>query len=210
MIQKSLNSLKQYLSGYFRTLSFEVPSVEIMPVDKDGSTTPADVAITLLHIEEETSLKSQTPYQIAVKNAEKASSKKYASPELCINLYVLISAHHANYETALHHISAVVEAFQAKSSFKFTTVSDCLPDAQEAALEEQTLTMSIYQMSLDQNLNMWQSIGDKLMPSVVYKVRMLKVQASEQSDAAVTLEVRSNFTQDLSRDGLPVEKRNKQ
>lgn len=172
MIPTTLHTLKTHLASRL-SKQFGDCTVELSALNKDGAQTGGDVLLTLVHIEEEAFAKQQSPYKYGVpigSDGRKTAAERYAQPELRLNLYILVSAQHENYETALHHISGVIRAFQAQNTFKV---------GNEA---EPSVIVDLFPLKMEQNINLWQSIGYKLMPSVLYKVRMLVVQESVQTE----------------------------
>lgn len=130
-------------------------------VSKDETESSEGIFITLIHIEEESSVKPQSPYDPVLK-------KEFKNPALLLNLYVLISAQDKDYATALKNISSVIKAFQANSIIPFDDDKD------------NQLRVELYKISLEQNLNLWQTIGSKMMPSVIYKIKMIEIQTSSE------------------------------
>ena len=169
MIYNVLNKVQEYLKTYFAEVKNQRDAVKISALSKDGEDDPSGVVMTLLHIEEESSLKPQSVY---VGRGE----KDYKNPALLLNLYVLFSAQDKDYGTALKNISTVIEAFQANSVIN------------SGSADKKDFVISMHQMNLEHNMNMWQSIGSKLMPSVVYKVRMLEVQVSGRNEDSVQVD----------------------
>ena len=163
MILKSLTYIKAYLKEYIKVLvdSGELDADVIIKIEGIGREEKPDnegIFITLLHIEEETSTKQATPTYTKYSTYEK--------PEIQVNLHVMLSAQHSNYETALRYISLVLQAFQSNTVIR-------------TGEEDEDLRISLHPISLEHMTNLWQTLGAKLMPAVVYKVRMLTVQASK-------------------------------
>ena len=169
MIYDVINKVQEYLKTYFAEVKNQRDAVKISALSKEGEDDPSGVVMTLLHIEEESSLKPQSVY---VGRGE----KDYKNPALLLNLYVLFSAQDKDYGTALKNISTVIEAFQANSVIN------------SGAVDKKDFVICMHQMNMEQNINMWQTIGSKLMPSVVYKVRLLEVQASGRNEDSVQVD----------------------
>ena len=53
--------------------------------------------------------------------------------------------------------------------------------------------MTLHPFTLEQNINLWQSIGYKMMPSVMYKVSLILVQDSESQPDANVEKVITNY-----------------
>ena len=164
MIKDILVSLKEYLS-------FMMPEgtvVDLDSVKKDKETGEGDLVITLLRIEEETSRKPQNFY---FRKGDKEDRETYPiSPDLDLNLEVLISAPAAQYETALTLISNVIRILNS-----IKTIAKPAEMSQESFRLLNSMRLSLMGLSFDQMLSMWQTLGGTLVPAVVYKIRMVIV-----------------------------------
>lgn len=164
MIKDILVSLKEYLS-------FMMPEGTVVVLDsvkKDKETGEGDLVITLLRIEEETSRKPQNFY---FRKGDKEDRETYPiSPDLDLNLEVLISAPAAQYETALTLISNVIRILNS-----IKTIAKPAEMSQESFRLLNSMRLSLMGLSFDQMLSMWQTLGGTLVPAVVYKIRMVIV-----------------------------------
>ena len=145
-------------------------NVVLNSVKREKGTEEEDVVITLLRIEEETSRKSQsTYYREDWDEQNPGKSRVYpTSPDIDINLEILISSHAGKYEYALSQISTVIRLL---NSIKTAIMPKGMNEADFSTLR--SLSISMMPMSFDQHLSMWQTLGGELVPSVAYKVRMI-------------------------------------
>ena len=60
MIYNVLNKVQEYLKTYFAEVKNQRDAVKISALSKEGEDEPSGVVMTLLHIEEESSLKPQS------------------------------------------------------------------------------------------------------------------------------------------------------
>lgn len=214
VILRDINRIAEYLNSFLDKLkesgAYDIadkPGVYVETIGRDMNPDKSGIFITLLHIEEETSMKQQMPV------ATRSFSKD--KPEMMVNMYVMFSAQDSSYDHALQNISWVLQAFQSatvipgdnetkemvtevehlslKNDGTRRTSDDNLEekldieatkeDEKESLLkvsyEKEALRMSIHQMTLDQMTNLWQSLGAKMMPAVIYKVRMLTIKSNE-------------------------------
>ena len=171
MIDDVLTSLKEYLTFMMLKLMGQRINVSLNSVNKDKEVESKDhLVITLLRIEEETSRKPQNFYAL------KTDGIHAKSPDLDINLEILISAPCSPYETALQLISKTMSAI---NSIKTIQKPEGMDDDRFRRLLSYNL--SLLGLSFDQTLSMWQTLGATLVPSVAYKVRMLTVEGSVDS-----------------------------
>ncbi|MBO4804761.1 MAG: DUF4255 domain-containing protein [Paludibacteraceae bacterium] len=176
----TLYLIKEYLKNCFQYKetgrnNLGYVNVSLAPIEKDGQKEGEDIVITLLRVEEETSRKPQNVFQYGIDAQDgkrKAISKK-RNPDVCLNLYVLISSHAQIYETAIAQISDVVYWM---NSIDYEMNSD--------EISGKHLRVELQSLTAEQHNSMWQTLGGKMVPSVVYKVRMVTI-SSEPSTQPV-------------------------
>jgi hypothetical protein len=142
-------------------------------VDSDGKIEipSCSLGITLVNIEEEKTMKSQ------VSAVKKNNTVMYLNPDIKLNLYVLITTNFGDYATALKFLSYVISFFQSKNVFDHQNSPKL-----DVLIEK--LIAELYTLTFEQQNYLWGAIGSKLLPSVMYKVRMLVVQEGiAKSDA---------------------------
>lgn len=176
-IHTTLLSLKKYLENTFqfkanRESSLGYVNVTLAPIEKEGQKEGEDIVITLLRLEEETSRKPQSVFQYGIdeKDGKRKALSKKRNPDVCLNLYVLISSHAQVYETALAQISDVVYWM---NSIDYEMGSD--------EISGNHLRVELQSLTAEQHNSMWQTLGGKMVPSVVYKVRMVTISSESSS-----------------------------
>ncbi|MBR6415086.1 MAG: DUF4255 domain-containing protein [Bacteroidales bacterium] len=174
IIKDILHSIKEYLSCNME----DRLNIVLNSVKKDKGAEEEDIVITLLRIEQETSRKPQNTYYTEVWENDKKRVLP-TSPDLDINLEVLISSHASNYESSLIQISDVVSLLNSVKTA--TKPSKMDKDAFELL---RSLSVSIMNMTFEQHLSMWQTLGGNLVPSVAYKIRMVTISGTPQKEPA--------------------------
>jgi len=180
MIKEALAFLKGELNNYIdRKSSFDDIVNLASIVDQQGNMLlPVDtVGMTLVNVDEERIGKAQNPF---VKLPNGKVTKK--NPVIKLNLYVLftsyaqITSNHEpnNYDQGLEQLSHIVTFFQGHSYFD--------PDAYPALAGNgiDRLVVELYSLPIEQLNYLWAAIGTKYMPSVLYKVRLVTIEDSEQ------------------------------
>ena len=161
----SIELLKKYLEtqscGSIRSFG----SVTLAPIEKEGQT-EEDLLITLLRIEEETSRKPQS-----VHRHEGEGVRKQTNPDVCLNLYILISSHARQYETALAQIS---DAIYWMNGWR--------PE------EHGGIVVELQSLTAEQHNSLWQTLGGIMVPSVVYKVRMVTISSETVEEDTMLIE----------------------
>jgi hypothetical protein len=130
------------------------------PVDLKGNTNSEidnKLCVFLLHLEEEKTIKNSS-----------LQSSGGNNPPIHFNLKVMFIANFPdpNYLEALRYISLVVEYFQGNRVFDKSNTPMLSSNVEKVSMEYMDLNLQ------DLN-NVWSLIGLKLMPSVVYKLKLL-------------------------------------
>ncbi len=171
----TLTTIKNYLEQKFRqqksSLGWEV---QLGPIEKEGQVEKS-LFITLVRSEEETSVK-QPNAQLRT-NAE-GNKHYYVNPDVCLNLYILISSH-AEYGLALQQINDTI--YYLNSIYHYQEDSNISDEIKKLSIELQSPTA-------EQWNSMWQTLGGKVVPSVLYKVRMITISAISSNKEAKLVE----------------------
>ena len=171
-LHQSLTYIKKKVEEMLNTPNVETYLDSIGKDDvKEG------VYVSLLYAEEEKTLKNneylQTYYE--KENPSKVEGYRKVNPKLYLNLYVLVASLCSPYEEALKHISCVIAGFRQKNVFgRFEkedgTVSDDFGEGFELL---DKLIFDIHTLSFDQHNSLWQTIGGKQYPYILYKVKAI-------------------------------------
>jgi hypothetical protein len=172
MIEKALLFLENQVNGYLKKISGFDNKLSLSNItNNEGKTIIKDLGLTLVNIEEETIGKTQTTYK------KDSNDKTYiVNPEIKLNLYLLFTANFGDndtgYRESLKFLSYVISFFQAKNVFNHQNS----PDLDENI---ERLALSLYSVPFEQQNYLWGSIGAKYLPSVMYKARVITVQADD-------------------------------
>lgn len=172
MIDKALELLRDELDAYLQLVLPGVgsgPRVELTKLmNQDGTLSMLDdkVGFTLISVDEEKIMKAQKPTVQTV-----GGTTKFLNPEIRLNLFVLFTANFDDYSTALRHLSQVITFFQGKTVYN-KQVSPTLDPGIES------LYIDYINETIEQQYELWTRLGAKYIPSVVYRVRMLTLQAN--------------------------------
>lgn len=178
MINKVLTILKDELNeslGDNENLGDLVVIEDIAKGDNDTSNIDNKVVITLLSVEEESTLKNSSRYIKTQTVANPTESKiTLEKTPAYLNLYVMVSANRNGYTNALTNISKVIEIFQSKN-----VLTSINPITEE---EEFKFRIELHSVPFDQLSYIWGLLGGKVMPSVLYKISVIKIVAKEITD----------------------------
>ncbi|PWU01786.1 MAG: DUF4255 domain-containing protein [Bacteroidetes bacterium] len=136
-----------------------------------GNTLADNIIITLVNIEEESTLKNQPAFKRPVMN-----SGIYQNPPVYLNLYVLFTCNYsgANYHLALKRLSYVVRFLQSKNSFAASSsVVGSTLNMDDDDILDLKFTLELYTLTFEQINHLWGSLGGRQVPFAMYKLRLV-------------------------------------
>ncbi|MFN6945483.1 MAG: DUF4255 domain-containing protein [Cytophagaceae bacterium] len=151
-------SLNQYLKNRFGFDEEKVLLSNIVNQDGSMAITEGDkVVMTLVNIQQEKI------------NLRPTSGSM--NPPVNVNLFVLFSSYFGenNYEESLKFLSAVLSFFQANNVMNQYNTPDLDPSVEK-------ITFEIVNQDLQGLSFLWGVLGGKYMPSILYKIKMVKIQ----------------------------------
>lgn len=176
MIYKVLTVLKNHLNapgGLYDPPVNEVAVVDdIAKHEGDSQSTDNKVVISLLSVEEESTLKNRSRYQQVVTNKKPVRYDKESAPAY-INLYVMVSANRNMYSKSLADISKVIEVFQKNNVLEYVDNGE--------PKNNFTFRIELHSVPFDQLSYIWGLLGGKIMPSVLYKISVVKIVAPDEA-----------------------------
>jgi hypothetical protein len=142
--------------------------------------------LSLVNLEEEITLRN-TSHVLKQNNGI-----RYQEPPVFLNLYLLFSFRFSSYETSMLRLSQTVELFQNKRVFEASNATDANPFP--SALEK--LIFDFTNLNIEQLNHLWGVLGGAYLPSVLYKVRMVKIQRDESlaGPAITTIQVETSVS----------------
>ncbi|WP_452223619.1 DUF4255 domain-containing protein [Lacinutrix chionoecetis] len=170
MIAKALEFLTSQLDDY---LIRKHPSNKSIVVLSGLVTASGEIAVTqenalvisVVNIAEEGSIANQPNIRRQGNTIEKQASPVY------INLYILITAlfKDSQYKSGLSWLSQVITFFQQNPYFNSSQVE--MPEGIDK------LSLELVNLDIDNMSRFWGALGARYQPSVIYKMRMLKISA---------------------------------
>lgn len=173
MLDSSLIFLRDDINAYINLKTGVADTLEITPLtNNQGQITSDKLGLTLVNIEED-----RTSQPLPQLKPTAVGTILKSNPETKLNLILLFSANFENnYDEALKHLAFIITYFQARYVFTPASHPALPPGIEKLILEMRTL-------SLEQQNNLWASLGAKYRPSVVFKMRMLLLEDSLPLDA---------------------------
>jgi hypothetical protein len=185
MIYETLQILQEQVENYF----VEVGLGKIILLENialwesgsdDASKLDGKVALTLLKMEEETTLKNIPAYKI------KNGKTEYRNPPIHLNLYILFSANCETYDKSLRSISKVIQFFQGKKIFTAANTVYNRTNVALDILDYFKFILELYTPSFEELNNVWGTLGGRQLPSAIYRVQLIQL---EQDKKLATSEV---------------------
>jgi hypothetical protein len=189
MIYETLQILKEQLDKYLDSAGLGkivvLDNVALLESGSDhANNLEGKVIITLLNIEEESSLKNTPVHRLVNNKAE------YSNPPVNLNLYFLVSGNCDFYDTSLISISKTIEFFQGKRVF---TSANTIYNRSNASLDADLLeyfkfVIELYTPGFEVWNHIWGTLGGRQLPSVIYKVQLIQVESGKKlaSSALIT------------------------
>ena len=185
MIDRALQLLRDELQSFINfhdaSVNVVIDNVGLFETSK-GDTLTNNVIISLVNIEEESTLKNQPALKKPFSN-----TAVYENPPVFLNLYVLFTCNYSgpDYHLALRRLSFILQFLQSKTSFAASSsVVGGGIDLTESGITSLRFTMELYTLTFEQINHLWGSLGGRQMPFAMYKLRLVAI-----TDHAVVKEV---------------------
>lgn len=175
MIYETLEIVKDQVSKYLEQKTADANLVVLENVSKhddpDLNIMKDKIVLSLLNIEEEIALKNNP--NVKFKNGETI----YKNPPVNLNIFALFSANRNTYTRSLTAISLIIEFFQYKKIF--TQINTPLNPAIPALnnIKEFRFVAELYTPTFEQLNYIWGTMGGKSLPSVLYKISIVKIES---------------------------------
>lgn len=187
LIRRNLNT---FMTGGATVTPDPVILGNIAFATPDNSGTPQDesaqVYMSLVNIEEEQTMKNQSPMR-----PSDASPLATVNPPLVINLFLLFTANHKDYDTAIQNLSQILLFFQGNKTFSIAT-TPVASTGVFATIEENEnkikVNVDLMSLTFEQVNHLWGSLGGKQVPFVLYKVRQVEIDAARMLEGGGRIE----------------------
>jgi hypothetical protein len=131
-----------------------------------------NILLSVINVEEDTVVRH-------VEHFKKENNQiLFKNPPIYLNLTLMFAATSTDYDSSLISIERIVLFFQKNRFFSIEN-SDALQAFNELHnINIEKMTFEMVNMGLDQLHQLWSGLGGHYMPSVLYKMRMLQLDAS--------------------------------
>lgn len=167
MIKQTLEYLTEELAF---GLGLDIADVNLDNLKKLQEENAQGLIISLLNVEEESTLKN-SPHFI-----RKNNQLLYKEPPVFLNLNILMAFEFVDYGTSLQRLSETVDFLQGKRWFTSENARDDNPFP--AGVHK--LILDLQHLSFEQMNHIWSISGGAQFPSLLYKVRLVKIQPEDE------------------------------
>jgi hypothetical protein len=164
------NELQSFITLRDASVNVSVDNIGLMETPR-GDTLINNIIITLVNIEEESTLKNQSALRRPFGEAA-----VYQNPPVYLNLYVLFTCNYsgADYPLALKRLSYVIRFLQSKTSFSASSsVTGGAIDLTDTGVTDLRFTLELYTLTFEQINHLWGSLGGRQIPFAMYKLRLV-------------------------------------
>jgi len=180
MIYETLQILKEQLDVYFSDEGLgKIIALENIALwesgSEDASRVTGKVILTLINIEEETTLKNIPNYNVINGKTE------YKNPPVNLNLFLLISANCDTYDKSLRSISKVIQFFQGNKTFTSSNTVYNRTNVAFDILDYFKFILELYTPSFEELNYVWGTLGGRQLPSVIYKVQLIQIEQDRKT-----------------------------
>jgi len=193
MIYETLQIIKEQLEAFLEEEGFG----KIVLLDNialwqsgsdDASRIDGKVVLTLLKLEEESTLRNSPSVQVVDGRTE------YRNPDINLNLYLLISANCDTYDKSLSAISKTIQLFQGRNNFTKANTVYKQPNMAFEDIGSFRFVLNLYTPTFEELNNIWGTLGGRQLPSVIYRVQLISISSDKMSGAgSVITRVKGNL-----------------
>ncbi|RZS92518.1 DUF4255 domain-containing protein [Aquimarina brevivitae] len=192
MIFEVLQIVTEELNTFFDAEIDEKPisldNIAFIESEQGNQGDTNNVLLTLLHIQEEPTLKNISNHHI------EGTKVVYKNHKVNLNLFIMFAANKDTYTESLKHISKVIEFFQSKRIF---TQANTNFDRDLEGMDQVSdfkFTVELFTPSFEEMNFIWGTLGGKQYPSVIYKVSVLQIERDvTQSEGSLITEINGSI-----------------
>jgi|AntRauTorcE11898_2_1112593.scaffolds.fasta_scaffold10017_3 hypothetical protein len=167
MIKQTLEYLTEELA---LGLDLDIADVHLDNLKKIQEESAQGLIISLLNVEEESTLKN-TPHFI-----RKNNQLLYKAPPVFLNMNILMAFEFEDYGTSLQRLGETINFFQSKRWFSTENERAENP----FPIGVQRVILDLHQLNFEQMNHIWSISGGSQFPSLLYKVRLVKIQPDDE------------------------------
>jgi hypothetical protein len=183
MIDKVLEFIKTQINSYLQVKLDDQSNSDFIELENiawndaalastaGNNNTQSNAFMTLVNIEEDRLSEHQKNYR------RNGATVIIENPKVHLNLYILFAVNLQHYDESLKRLALIIQFFQYRNVFTALNSPD-LPAGVERLICDM-VTLSFQDLN-----NLWGILGSKYLPSVMYKVRLIKISEEFQEGTA--------------------------
>jgi len=192
MIFEVLQIITEEINNFFDIEIEEKPvsmdNIAFIESEQGNQGETNNVLLTLLHLQEEPTLKNVPNYEI------EGTKVVYKNNKVNLNLFIMFAANKDTYTESLKHISKIIEFFQSKRIFTQANTSFDRDLEGMDKINDFRFTVDLFTPSFEEMNFIWGTLGGKQYPSVIYKVSVLQVERNvTQSEGSLITEINGSL-----------------
>ena len=182
-LKKVLEHLRDTINSHTDgSSSVEIANIAALNDGDEFLESTFPVVLSIVNIEEETT--ARNPNRFIKK--EDHSLEKFAQPAQYLNIFVLFTAYsreqkQVNYLEGINKLERVISYFQQERIF---------------FVEGNKVIMDLESMKFSELNQLWSMLGNRYMPSVLYKLRLLKIQTETEDGGRPIEEIKIKLYDD--------------
>ena len=175
MIYEALQIISEQLDKYLSDAGLNnlvvLENIALLESASDNAdNVKGKVVLTLLNLEEESSMKNTPSYKV------RDGKTEYKNPPVNLNLYLLISANCDTYDKSLRCISKTIQFFQGKKVFTSTNTVYNRTNVAFDVLDYFQFILELHTPSFEELNHVWGTLGGRQLPSVIYKIQVIEIE----------------------------------
>ena len=183
-ILKSLTSKikANILADFSISIDVEIANVATLNDGDEFVQEKSSIVLSIVNIEEDKTLRNQSLYKELVPDSSKI--EKYKKPSQNLNIALLFTSYNKDqsfYSDGLDKLEYIIAYLQNNNVFYFDNNSFFEQEEvdEETAKTLNKVVLDLVSLKSDQLNQMWSYLGSRYMPSVLYAMRVVKIQKEE-------------------------------
>lgn len=183
-IAKILQALSEKISAiifaqYGVTVEIELANVATLNDGDEFVKVKSAIVLSIVNIEQDSTTKNQTLYKAIGVNATTVDRYKNPAQNLIISiLFTSYNKDQSKYSEGLDKLAYIIKCLQNNNVYYYgySNIHEQseISETQQKILNK--LTLDMVSLKMDQLNQMWTCLGSKYMPSVLYSMKMVRIQ----------------------------------
>ncbi len=177
MLYEALEIVREQLSNYLQNIDLGTNKVVLDSIahfvdnpNRDNEALDDKVILSLLSLQEETSLKNQRNMRFQNGNPV------YTNNPVNVHAYILFTCNRSDYAFSLRSLAAIIAFFQGKNIFNHKNTVFSRNTQVMRDVTEFYFTLDLYTPTFEELNYIWSMHGGKAYPAALYKLNLLSLE----------------------------------